>query len=300
MIRKFIRIPNLLFFVLAALVLAPAPALGAKELPPPHAFLFVIVLIEGSYLYVWLKKASRPAGDIATAVFAFFIVWELATKYGLAHPVLVPSMESIFHVFVVDYQTMLSGLWSSLKLLGYGMSLALALGIGLGLPVGWVPRLRGGMFPIAKVLSTIPPLVYIPYVVAVMPTFKAASVFVVFSGVFWPTFMYVINYIAGIDKKILDSARTLNVSTPTMLIKIILPYIFPGIVRNLALSLTSAFMCLTGAEMIGAGAGLGFYVQKAASFINYPKVLAGIIFIGVVVTALNRVVVFIERRFVKW
>ena len=295
---RLLLIPNILFVILMVLVLQPAAA--ERKFESPLAFIAVILLAEIFYLWSVLRKQSRAASDIATVIFAFFIFWEYITKYGNAHTVLMPSLENVFNVFVTDYANMLEGLVSSLKLLGIGVSLALILGIGLGIFVGWVQRLREAVFPIAKVVSTIPPLVYIPYVVAIMPTFKMASVFVVFSGVFWPTFMYVINYIAGIDKKILDSAKTLNVTTPTMIFQIILPYIFPGIIRNLALSISSAFMCLTGAEMIGASSGLGYYVQKAANFINYPKVLAGIIFIGVVVTFINKFVVFLEKKFVKW
>ena len=295
---RLLLIPNILFVILMVMVLQPAPA--ERKFDSPVAFIVVILLAEIFYLWSVLKKESRAASDIATVIYIFFLFWESITKYGNAHAVLMPSLENVFNVFVVDYENMLEGLVSSLKLLGIGISLALILGIGLGIFVGWIQRLREAVFPIAKVVSTIPPLVYIPYVVAIMPSFKMASIFVVFSGVFWPTFMYVINYIAGIDKKILDSAKTLNVSTPTMIFQIILPYIFPGIVRNLALSISSAFMCLTGAEMIGASSGLGYYVQKAANFINYPKVLAGIIFIGVVVTFINKFVVFIEKKFVKW
>lgn len=295
---RLLLLPNILFVLLLIIVFQKAPE--GRTFASPFAFIVVIVVTEIFYLYSVLIKGSRAASDIAAIIFVFFLVWEWVTKYGNAHAVLMPSLENVFHVFVVDYKNMFEGLISSLKLLGIGVSLALALGIGLGILVGWIQRLQQALFPIAKVLSTIPPLVYIPYVVAIMPTFKMASVFVVFSGVFWPTFMYVINYIAGIDKKILDSAKTLNVSTPTMIFQIILPYIFPGIVRNLALSISSAFMCLTGAEMIGASSGLGYYVQKAASFINYPQVLAGIIFIGVVVTVINRFVVFLEKKFVKW
>lgn len=295
---RLLKIPNFLFIILLILVCTTAPE--GRNFSSPSAFIVVILFVEGSYLYAYLKKDSRAANDIAAIIYTFFIGWEYLTKYGNAHTVLMPPLENVFNVFIVDYQDMFEGLIASLKLLAWGVSLALILGVGLGILVAWVKRLREALFPVAKVLSTIPPLVYIPYVVAIMPTFKVASIFVVFSGVFWPTFMYVINYIAGIDKKIIDSAKTLNVSTPTMIIKIILPYIFPGIIRNLALSVSSAFMCLTGAELIGASSGLGYYVQKAANFINYPKVLAGIIFIGIVVTIINKFIVLIERLFVKW
>lgn len=58
-------------------------------------------------------------------------------------------------------------------------------------------------------ISPIPPLVYTPYVVAVMPTFKIASIFVIFSAVFWPTFQTMIARVSGMDPKIIQSAKVI-------------------------------------------------------------------------------------------
>lgn len=58
-------------------------------------------------------------------------------------------------------------------------------------------------------ISPIPPLVYTPYVVAVMPTFKIASIFVIFSAVFWPTFLTMIARVSGMDPKIIQSAKVI-------------------------------------------------------------------------------------------
>jgi NitT/TauT family transport system permease protein len=59
-------------------------------------------------------------------------------------------------------------------------------------------------------------------------------------------------------------------------------------------------MTLTAAELIGADSGMGFYVRSALSYANYTKAIAGIIFIGVVVTGLNAIVNLIKKRFVNW
>jgi NitT/TauT family transport system permease protein len=57
---------------------------------------------------------------------------------------------------------------------------------------------------------------------------------------------------------------------------------------------------LTAAELIGATSGLGWYVKYHSDFANYTKVVAGIIVIGVVVTALNRALLALEKVLIKW
>ncbi|NLZ80505.1 MAG: ABC transporter permease subunit [Clostridiales bacterium] len=288
---------NILFIILLSLVLfLPAK----REIESPNALIFVIVLAELIYLYKYTKNELKSANDVATVTFAFLIVWEIAAKLKLSHPVLVPPPENVFHVFITQYALIIEGLFSSLQLLILGIGAAMILGILGGLLVGYIPRIRQAVLPIASVISPIPPLVYTPYVVAVMPTFKAASIFVIFSAVFWPTFMHMIIRVGSVEKRVLDSARSMKLSTPNMLFQVILPYCMPDVIGRLSTSLTSAMLCLTGAEMLGASSGMGYFVRKFSDFADYTKVIAGIIFIGLVVSVLNSLVKQLEKKVIKW
>jgi len=160
-----------------------------QEVESPIAYLAVNCILQKFYFLVkYIKDRRKSAIDIAFITFLFLGIWESAYKLGFTHPVLVPAPENVFYVFIEQKELMLAGVVSSLVLLAWGVGLAVILGVFLGLFTGWIPRLREAVVPIANVISPIPPLVYTPYVVAVMPTFKIASIFVIFSAVFWPTF----------------------------------------------------------------------------------------------------------------
>ena len=275
------------------------PNLGAEQ-NSPVPFLIVIGLTEVLYLHASIKRKNRSAADITCIAAGILIVWELCTKTGLAHPVLVPSPENVFYVFYAYAPDMLLNLYSSMKLLFISIGLAMLLGIFGGLFVGYVKRLRETILPIARVLSAIPPLVYTPYVVAVMPNFYSASIFVIFSAVFWPGFMGMMARVGSVDKRIIESARAMNLSSFSMIMKVILPYSMPDVIGRLSTSLTAAMLCLTGAEMLGASAGLGYFVKKYADYADYTKVIAGIIWIGVVTTILNAMVSALQRRVIRW
>lgn len=249
------------------------------------------------------QSASAFTGicDIMVFVWGIMILWELfTTVLDLAHPVLVPAPENVFFTFYEHWRVMLLNIAYSLELLLTGMIIGLALAVILGLFCGWIPRLKAFAYPIANVLAPIPAVVISPYLVSLMPTFRSASALVVVLGVFWPQFLGTINRIGSIEPEILDSARMLNLSTPTMLFKILLPYLIPGILTGLKVTMTTSVLMLNFAELMGATHGMGYYIQNSITYANYAHAVAGIIVIGVVVTILNRIVGFIQKKLIRW
>lgn len=195
---------------------------------------------------------------------------------------------------------MLKGLVNSLILLVSGYLLALAIALPLGLLVGWRVRLFHAVNPFTKVLGPIPPIVYIPYAIALLPTFRAASIFVIFIGAFWPIFINTVHGVFNIPKGLLDSARVLNLKEHTLLARVILPGAMPSICTGATLALVFAFILLAAAELIGANSGIGWYVKNFADYADYQRVIVGIIFISLVVTIITWGTERLERRLLRW
>lgn len=288
-----------IFWVILVALILFLPNKGS-QITSSLPFLVVALIVELLYLLQYIRTRSKSAGDITMVVLLLLIAWEAVTKLGLAHPVLLPSPENVFYVFQKYWYDMVISFFSSMKLLVIGIGLAMLVGILGGLFVGYVKRLRETILPIARVMSTIPPLVYTPYVVALMPSFYLASIFVIFSAVFWPSFMSMIARVGNIDKKIIESAKVMDFSTFGMIFRVILPYSLPDVIGRLSTSLTAAMLCLTGAEMLGASSGLGYFVKKYSDYADYTKVIAGIILIAIVTTVLNILVMQLEKKVIKW
>ena len=295
MIRKIHgALPHLLFLVLVFLILQPSVE-GTKSYT---AFLIIVMVVEAALLANWKKKAAI---DIGIIVFAALILWEYITaKVGVKDAMLYPAPENVFNIFVTDYEKILEGVGSSLRLMGLAFALALFFGVGLGLIVGLSDRLSSTVMPIVRVISPIPPIIYSPYAVALLPSFRAASIFVITMTIFWSIFMNMVLSVRQIDRKIMDSARTLNLNQSSMILHVLLPYSLPGIINSVSVSVSTSFLVLTAAEMIGATSGLGWYIKYNADFANFTKVIAGIFVIGVVVTVLNALISLVKRLLIRW
>ena len=295
MIRKIHgALPHLLFLVLVFLILQPSVE-GTKSYT---AFLIIVIAVEAALLANRKKKAAI---DIGIIVFVALILWEYITaKVGVKDAMLYPAPENVFNIFVTDYEKILEGVESSLRLMGLAFALALFFGVGLGLIVGLSDRLSSTVMPIVRVISPIPPIIYSPYAVALLPSFRAASIFVITMTIFWSIFMNMVLSVRQIDRKIMDSARTLNLNQSSMILHVLLPYSLPGIINSVSVSVSTSFLVLTAAEMIGATSGLGWYIKYNADFANFTKVIAGIFVIGVVVTVLNALISLVKRLLIRW
>lgn len=298
--KKFVSVANLLFLVLLATLVLSA---GGKGIP--NHLLVVTVGIELIYLVRLVfsrdEKGRFSAGDVASIVYLFLLLWFLVTeKSSLLDKMLFPRPEPVLELFVTELPDMLKGLVNSLILLVSGYLLALATAVPLGLLIGWHGRLFRAVNPFTKVLGPIPPIVYIPYAIALLPSFRAASIFVIFIGAFWPIFINTVNGVFSIPKGLIDSARVLNLREGTLLFRVILPGAMPSICTGATLGLVFSLVLLTAAELIGANSGIGWYVKNFADFADYQRVVVGIIFISLVVTGITWGTERLERRLLRW
>ncbi|MEG1823460.1 MAG: ABC transporter permease subunit [Cloacibacillus sp.] len=266
-------------------------------------FLAAAVLIEAVYIVQLLRNPAKSTAfsAITSLVIILLITWEAAAvNLKIANPILLPPPGDVFQVFEDCRALMLRGIFSSLALLGFSISIALTSSVILGLVVSRFQFLRDMILPIAKVLSPIPPIIYSPYAVAVMPTFRSAAALIIILGIFWPTLMGIINRASSIDRHITDSALAMGLSHSEMIFCVILPYILPGIISGLHITLSTSFLLLTMAEMTGAASGLGYFIKNYSDYANYTNVIAGIILIGIVVSLLNLLLSSAEKKFIRW
>ena len=294
-------LPHLSFILLAALAV-----LGDRAQHSSSWRVFAVGLAIEITLVLRQRFQKEPRlktayGDISAVLLLALALWQLLTaNLNVADKMLFPPPETVFALFAKELPDMLKGLASSMVLLLSGYFLALATAVPIGLYAGWKRRLHEAINPFAKVLGPIPPIVYIPYAIALLPSFRAASIFVIFLGAFWPLLINTLNGVFNIPSTLLDAARALNLKERTILFRVILPGAMPSICAGATLALVFSFLLLAAAELIGATSGLGWYVKNFSDFGDYQRVIVGIIFMGLVVTVVTFITDRIEKRLLRW
>ena len=295
---RFLRITHIFFAILMLIQLLPDKS--QKEVCTSSLIVFAIateaVVIILSFL-IKKKESLSLTLDIFGFIYVFMTVWTLATaKFDLLNDLLFPAPGKVIAQFAEDKTVILTNIKSSVGIIIQGFLLAAVAAIPLGLLIGLNARLGNAASYLTKFFSSIPPIVYIPYGIALLPTFRSVSVFVIFLASFWPIFAGTMSGVLTVDKRTVDSAKVLNVKKPAMLTSVILPASLPQIFLGCNQGLSVSFILLTSAEMIGARDGMGYYVKYYSDFGDYTRTITGLIVIGVVVIA----VTFLFNRFQQY
>ncbi|HEY3491186.1 MAG TPA: ABC transporter permease [Candidatus Deferrimicrobiaceae bacterium] len=232
---------------------------------------------------------------------AILAAWQLVTTLTPvgANP-LYPTPVKTLEALRASLPELWKGTVSSFLILVPGYLLAVAAGIFSGLIVGESARMRKTFFPFARVVAPVPPTVYVAYAIAILPTFRLSAMFVIFLGAFWPVFLNTAAGVHSIDVRYRDNARILGLSRREYLLRVAFPAALPHIFSGMAVGLALSFIMLTVAELFGANAGLGRFVQYYADFADYPKMAAGILYTGCVTWASMALLESIRKRALFW
>lgn len=287
--KRFLRAVNFLFIALVAVQFLPNSAL--KEDNSIYVIWFSLIAEAAVILVSALSKKEQGLNlfsDIISFLYALLILWTIASaKTDLLDKALFPPPGDVFKQFIEDISKILLNIGSSLGIIVQGYILALVTAIPLGLFLGYSVRLGNAATYISKFLGSIPPIVYIPYGIALLPTFRSVSVFVIFLASFRPVLSGTMSGVLNVDKRVIDSARVLNVGKFSMLFSVILPASLSEIFVGCNQGLSVSFILLTSAEMIGANSGMGYYVKNYSDFGDYTRTIVGLLVIGIVVVVIS-------------
>jgi len=232
---------------------------------------------------------------------AIFLAWVLASRLlPLGENPLLPTPERTFAALWDSLPELWRGTISSLLILVPGFLAASVLGVVVGVWAGSSPRVGNTVFPFARVAAPIPPSVYCPYAIAILPSFQLSAIFLVFIGAFWPIFQNTVAGAHALEARHRDNARILGLTGFEYQRRVVFPAALPHIFAGMAVGLGFSFILLTVAELFGANAGLGRFVQYYADFADYPRMVAGILYTGLVTFLAMTLLESARRRVLFW
>ncbi|MDR0568166.1 MAG: ABC transporter permease subunit [Spirochaetaceae bacterium] len=245
-----------------------------------------------------MKRLPFGAVGIFAGLFALYGL--ITDVFSLLDPFLFPGLLKIGKALIRSAPLLGKGFISSLILLIPSLAVAFVAGIGIGSFLGLNKGARELLMPLFRALNPIPSTMLIPYAIAILPTFRIASIGIIAIGVFWPVVRNTVNGITYLEPRWIDNARCLNITGAKLLFRIILPGAMPQIFTGLESGLILSFIILTVAEIFGARAGLGYFVQYYADFAEYDRVLAGMFVLSLTVVAIMVIFDKIRRRVLHW
>ncbi|SCG83825.1 Nitrate transport permease protein nrtB [Proteiniborus sp. DW1] len=224
----------------------------------------------------------------------------LTDVFGVLDPFLFKSITTIPPLFKEYLPQLIEGFKSSMSLLVISFLLALVVGISLGAFLGTRNLARKNLTPFINAFSAIPVTLLTPYAINILPSFRAASMFIIFLGCFWIILGTTISAVMTIDKRYLENASTLEITKAERLFRIILPAASPSILAGCTIALKFSFTLLAVAEMFGATSGMGYFIQYYSDFGRFDLVAVGFLFMAMVLVIILYLFDLIKSRILYW
>ena len=222
-----------------------------------------------------------------------FALWEMVARLGFFPPRLFPSLVEVARALV---ELTASGILphhafdTILRLLS-GFALAAAVGVVMGIVMGRSRRAEDILLPLVSIGAPIPGLAYAPLFLLWFGLGNKSAVLLV---AFVSAFPIIFNTWTGVKavKEIwVRSAQAMGADDRRLFINVIVPGALPYILTGLRLGLAQAWRILVGVEMLAAVPwGLGWMIFGAREFLNTDVMLAGVVVIGVLGLALEKLV----------
>ncbi len=206
-----------------------------------------------------------------------------------------PTLSALWDIVTSGEVLDMSG--PSLFRVGAGLGIAALLGVPAGIAigrVGWLRELTNVPFQFLRMIS---PLSWMPIAVMVYDTWDAAIVFLIGVAAIWPILFSTAAGVRRIDPAWLKVARNLGANPVHMLFVVILPAIAVDILTGLRLALGVAWVVLVPAEYLGVTSGLGYAINDARDTLDYARLAAVVVVIGVIGFTLDYLFMLAIRKF---
>ena len=283
-----------------------------SELQPPadHPyFLYFLGLLAVVYGILFIasfisakldERISYKAPLIAGTAVLITVINLITSKYALLPVLFFPCLDRVFGVFVTDYESLIQCILASGQLLLRGFLAGGILGFLTGILIGFNKKASYWISPFMKFVGPIPPTSWSPLVLSLFTTTYSASVFMVALAVWFPITLMTSSGIQNVNNSYFEVASTLGSGKLNRIFKVAVPAAMPSIFLGIFYATCSAFVTLVTAELLGADAGLGWYLNWEKSMMLYANVYAGLILIAVICTMVITLVFKIKDQVLVW
>lgn len=181
-----------------------------------------------------------------------------------------------------------------------GFLAACVVAIPFGLAMGFKRVFNEYTFPIFEILRPCPPIAWLPISVITLPTMETSVVFLGFIGAFFPVAMNTYLGVITVPVNYRFAALSLGASQNDVFRKIILPGATPSVFAGMAVGIGMTWEMVAAAEIIAAGEGLGYMIWDAYMFAAHPRIVLGMISLGVYGYLYSAVIRALGNKVMPW
>jgi NitT/TauT family transport system permease protein len=240
-----------------------------------------------------ILAVSAWAGILA-AWFAL-TYWDILPPFSLPKPVGV--MRAFFRLWT-EYD-LLGNVIQSWWRIAQAFTICVVIAIPLGLMMGSFRWVHALVNPVAAPMRSMPITAFLPAFIALFGMDESMKVAFLWFGMFFYLLAVVVEEVNKVDDSLLETAWTLGAQRRHILWLLFRASV-PSIFGSFRILYDIGWTYVILAEMVNARKGVGYMVEAARKVLDFERVYAGIIAIGVAAFLFRFLLSFLETRLFPW
>jgi len=249
----------------------------------------------------WRSGSMRTLRTIALPV-ALIVVWELLARSGWVSTVALPAPSRIWTAAIrsAGNGELATNTAASLVRIALANLAAMAIAVPLGFAMGLSRWFEETMDGVVNLLRPIPPLAWIPLSILWFGLGEGSVVFITGISAFFALLLNTIAGVRGVERSLLRAAQSLGAGRWTLIFRVVLPASLPSMFTGFRIALGVSWMSIVAAELIASSDGLGYMINYYRELLRPDLIVVGMLVIGVIGYAMDRGLVYLERRLLPW
>lgn len=235
----------------------------------------------------------------------FFLMWAIGGYLIFTRPQFSqfsgflpgPTFKAL--IKLVENHEFWASVVASLRRISFGIGVAFTLGLPTGLLIGYFRSLRTFSYTPIQFVRMISPLSWMPIALLIFSTFESAIYFLITMATVWPIVLNSSLGVSRVNPRWVNMARNQGANDAQVLLYIVLPAAIPYILTSLRMALGVAWIVLVPVEFLGISSGLGYIINDARDTMEYDRLMAIVIAIGVIGFFLDGSIQLIQKMF-RW
>jgi NitT/TauT family transport system permease protein len=248
------------------------------------------------------EVSRRTRLALAFASWATIIaIWFALTHWEVLPPFSLPRPAGVVQAFIrlwIDYDLLgnvVQSWWRIAQAFLWCTVIAIPLGV-LMAGFRWVHELVN---PVAAPMRSMPITAFLPAFIALFGMDEAMKVAFLWFGMFFYLLAVVVEEADRVDNSLLETAYTLGAKRRHAL-WLMFRSSFPAIFGSFRILYDIGWTYVILAEMVNARKGVGYMVEAARKVLDFERVYAGIIAIGLAAFLFRWLLGFLESRLFPW
>jgi ABC-type nitrate/sulfonate/bicarbonate transport system permease component len=250
-----------------------------------------------------LGRRLRRYGTAISGLLFVCLAWQSCTTWFPVFDRRIlppPTTVAVTLVEMIASGELIKDTAASLLRVAVGSAIAIVLGVSIGLATGTSATISRVVTPVIDFIRPISPIAWIPLAILWFGLGNGPAYFVIFLAAFFPITTNAHKGVAGISVDHRRAADMCGFQGWERIRRVLLPAALPDIMLGVKVGIGVAWMAVIAADFVAAQSGLGYLIEMSRELFNTPKVLAGMVSIGVIGFCISVSLDTAERLIAPW